>query len=193
MRSLPNAEAAEHVAKFFIARRSVGPKHLTAPAPDAKTLELAAAAARTAPCHSADFPVRFAVIENRERLADIFSTNLAVDAGNEACAKVRSKAMKAPMQIAVLVRCDGGDDERARLERFTTAGAALMNFLHVLEGAGFAAKTVSGRSFKNPLSLYNPETEYMLAFLMCGTPDGEALNAKETPRPTVEPILSFWR
>lgn len=193
MHSPANIEAAEHVAEFLIARRSVGPKHLTAPGPDSKTLELAAAAARTAPCHSTDFPVRFAVIENRERLAELFCANLAADADEEARAKARGKAMKAPMQIAVFVRRSGADDERARLERFTTAGAALMNFLHVLEGAGFAAKTVSGRCFKDPQDLYNPETEYLLAFLMCGTPDDEALNAQKTPRPAVEAILSFWK
>lgn len=193
MRTMTNEAAAQHVAKFLTARRSVGPKHLTLPAPDAAALELAAAAARTAPCHGERFPVRFAVIENRERLADMFVSTLADDADEALRAKARSKAMKAPMQIAVLVDLTDTADERDRLERFTTAGAALMNFLHVLQGAGFAAKTVSGRAFKNTMGLFDAENEYLLAFIMCGTPDEAAQAELKTPRPDAEPIVSFWR
>lgn len=121
-------------------RTSTGAKYLTEPAPGEAELTRAVTCAMRAPCHDAEFPVRFVRIDSRERLADLFEARLPADATPE---------------------------ER---ENLITAGAALMNFLLSLEADGFAAKTVSAPEFADPKGLYDPATESLPAFILCGTP-----------------------
>lgn len=188
-----DAGSAQHLsfAQQLAARRSTPPKHLRAPAPDPETLAAAAAAARSAPSHAAQFPVRFVVIENREKLASCFLEVLPADASEEKREKAAGKARKGPMQIAVILQNQPQEEPRLAMENAMTAGAALVNFLNVLASAGFAAKTVSGRSFADPKGLYDPETETLAAFIICGTPD-EAGSLAAAPREIPDDLLSRW-
>ncbi len=68
-----------------------------------------------------------------------------------------------------------------------TAGAALMNFLNVLHAAGFAAKTVSAKSFSNPAGLYDPSKEELLCFVLCGSPKSALSPRNEKPS-----LLKHW-
>lgn len=192
-----SAEALSDFSDLIFSRVSTGPKHQQAPAPDERTLELAARAAQAAPCHAdkagdgspaEPFPVRFALIESRERLADLFEAALPPDADEAARAKARGKALKGPGCIAVIGRRPKeGSAQRLAAERLMTAGAALMNFLNVLHAAGFAAKTVSAKDFADPARLYDPAEETLLAFILCGTPDGALPARKEKPS-----LLARW-
>lgn len=173
-------------------RRSVSPKHLINPAPDEGTLRAAAIAARSAPSHTEPFPVRFVVIDDREKLAQLFSAALPINASAEERAKAENKAKKGPMQIAVIVRRSTTDSKRDELENAMTAGAALVNFLHVLNDAGFAAKTVSGRNFNAPKGLYDPITEMLAAFIICGTPEETISKAPKAIRTIPEELLTSW-
>ena len=85
-------------AQQIASRRSTSPKHLLEPGPSADVLEAAAAAAFAAPSHFSDFPVRFVIIESRERLAHLFEAELPADADAEKHAKAAGKAKKGPMQ-----------------------------------------------------------------------------------------------
>lgn len=62
-----------------------------------------------------------------------------------------------------------------------------MNFLNVLHAAGFAAKTVSAKDFAEPAGLYDPAAETLLAFILCGTPEGALLPREEKPS-----LISRW-
>lgn len=179
-------------AQQIASRRSTSPKHLLEPAPSAEVLEAAAAAAFAAPSHFSVFPVRFVIIENRERLAHLFEAELPADADAEKYAKAAGKAKKGPMQIAVVIAENPNDTPRERMERSMTAGAALANFLNVLHEAGFGGKTVSGRAFRAPDGLYDPEKETLAAFIICGTPDEEARCAFAQLRETSKTFFSRW-
>lgn len=158
-------------------RHSASPKHLSAPAPDEATLCAAAAAAYAAPSHAKPFPVRFVAIRDREKLAELFTMNLPAEATEEDRCQAAGKARKGPLQIAVILRHSSTESPREAMESAMTAGAALMNFLHVLTDAGFAAKTVSGRNFRNPKGLYDSAEETLAAFIICGTPTDPATSA----------------
>lgn len=150
-------------------RTSTGAKYLTEPAPGEAELTRAVTCAMRAPCHDAEFPVRFVRIDSRERLADLFEARLPAEATPEERAKARSKATKGPGLIALVIRRTA-DNARLERENLMTAGAALMNFLLSLEADGFAAKTVSAPEFADPKGLYDPATELLPAFILCGTP-----------------------
>lgn len=162
-------ENVSSLHNLILHRTSTGAKYLTEPAPGEAVLTRAVTCALRAPCHDADFPVRFVRIDSRERLADLFEARLPTEASPEERAKARSKATKGPGLFALVMRRTSGN---ARLERenLMTAGAALMNFLLSLEADGFAAKTVSAPEFEDPKGLYDPGTESLLAFVLCGTP-----------------------
>ena len=65
---------------LILHRTSTGAKYLTEPAPDEAVQTRAVTCALRAPCHDADFPVRFVRIDSRERLADLFEARLPAEA-----------------------------------------------------------------------------------------------------------------
>lgn len=185
---------AQALSDFLFSRSSLGPKHFGEPAPDAHTLELAARAAQAAPYHTApddkseSFPVTFTVIESRSKLADLFEATLPPEASDAERNKARSKAEKGACCIAVIARhAPESASSRCEKELAMTAGAALMNFLNVLHAAGFAAKTVSAKSFSNPAGLYDPSKEELLCFVLCGSPKSALSPRNEKPS-----LLKHW-
>lgn len=172
---------------LIAARCSQGPKMQTAPGPGEAVLAAAARAARAAPCHGEDFPVRFVRIVSRERLARAFEALLPADADEAEREKARAKALKGETLVAVIGVKPAEANDRAVLEALMTAGGALTNFLNVLFAAGFAAKTVSGRALSAAEGLLDPERETLLAFILCGTPAGAPKSRK-----AAAPILSTW-
>lgn len=158
--------------KMILSRHSLGAKHLAIPAPDVGALRLAVTAACRVPCHQEALPLRWVEISSRERLADLFESVLPPEADKQMRDKARSKALKAPMCMA-LVGTGLTPDARDRDadERLMTAGASLMNFLAALHAQGFAAKTVSAKDFPAPDGLYDPTSERLLCFVLVGTPD----------------------
>lgn len=158
--------------KLVLSRHSIGPKHQTIPAPDVGSLRLAVSLACHVPNHEEKLPFRFVEITSREKLADLFESNLEENCTDEQRERARSKALKGPMCIALIETNRGESDlENIGVERLMSAGAGLMNFLTALHALGFAAKTVSGRNFVAPDNLYDPSHERLLAFVLVGTPD----------------------
>ena len=74
-----------------------------------------------------------------------------------------------------------------RSENLMTAGGALTNFLNVLWAEGVAAKTLTSREIKDPQGLFDPKTERLLGFILCGLPQ-EPMQPRD-PEPS---ILSEW-
>lgn len=163
----------------LLTRASVGPKYLTAPGPDRKTVENFAAFLSGAPCHDDTFPVRLVVVENREALGRAFVSALPADATEEERKKALRKAEKGPVCFALILEESPDVLRRARDEKLLSAGAVLMRLLDAVHAAGFAAKTVSAKDLPDPQGLYDPTRETLLAFVLCGTLVPEA---KRSPR-----------
>lgn len=167
----------------LLTRASIGPKYLTGPAPDREEWQAILRFLENTPCHDDAYPFRIVICEDREALGEIFLSELPEDADDAAREKAVKKAKKGPGCLALILRETKAATRRDRDERLLSAGAALMRLLDALHLAGFAAKTVSGKDFRLPGGLYDPETETLLCFVLCGRPAPEA---KTSDRKTVK-------
>lgn len=167
----------------LLTRASIGPKYLTDPAPDREEWQAILRFLKNAPCHDDAYPFRVVICEDREMLGEIFLAELPEDADEAAREKAVKKAKKGPGCLALILRETKDAPRRDRDERLLSAGAALMRLLDALHLAGYAAKTVSGKDFCRPDGLYDPETETLLCFVLCGRP---VADAKKNERKTVE-------
>lgn len=158
----------------LLSRHSVGPKHLAVPGPDDAQLRLAFGAALRAPDHGKRVPFRFVVIRDAglERLAALF-----VDYGRR-CGKPdaelaleRSRAMQAPVVIAVIARV-AGDDEVPAHEQWIAVGGALTNVLNALHLQGYGAKMLSGRRATDAriVAAFCQPGETLVGWISAGTP-----------------------
>ena len=163
---------ADEFAQTIAERRSVGPKQQTHNAPSDDVFVRAARAARSAPSHNPFFPCRFVKVVSREKLADVFESALPPEA---ACIVIIGP--KPTPDTPVIMD----------MENLMTAGGALTNFLNVLWAEGVAAKTLTSREIKDPQGLFDPKTERLLGFILCGLPQ-EPMQPRD-PEPS---ILSEW-
>ena len=177
----------------LLTRRSLKPKHLTAPAPTREELTLAARAALRAPVHGDVFPCRFVLVpeDKRSRLADLFrAASAAQGADAEKQDRAASKAHKGPQIVAFVVNTAGESDAATR-ESLISAGAALEQFLLALKAQGFAAITLSGSVLKDEnlqAAFCKDPTEKLVAWITIGTPaEGVAFEPEAGTAP-----LSVW-
>jgi nitroreductase len=158
------------------ARHSVSPKHLSAPGPTDHQLRAAFAAALRAPDHCKLMPFRFVVVREAglERLAQLF-----IDYGRrhgkdaQALAMERTRAVQAPVVIAVIARIDPMHKVPAH-EQWIAVGGALTNLLNALHFMGFGAKMLSGMRAADPLigAAFCGDGEQLVGWISTGTPTG---------------------
>lgn len=153
-------------------RHSVGAKYLTDPVPSEKDYSEAISAAIAAPNHLRDNQCRMALINDREKLADFFEAG-AIQSGatQEEALKARSKAVKAPALLAMIVKIEENNSRVPVYEQWMTAGAFLMQFMDVLENKGFGLKVVSGSSTEYPdvIKALCRKDEKVACWIMIGT------------------------
>ena len=160
---------ADEFAQTIAERRSVGPKQQTHNAPSDDVFVRAARAARSAPSHNPFFPCRFVKVVSREKLADVFESALPPEADQVLRDRARSKALKGAACIVIIGPKPTPDTPVIMdMENLMTAGGALTNFLNVLWAEGVAAKTLTSREIKDPQGLFDPKTERLLGFILCG-------------------------
>lgn len=145
--SLSAARRRDAVAPLR-ARRSVSPKRLALPGPDAQDLDLMVGAALSAPDHAGLRPWRFIVFtqEQRAPLADLFEQEkLRRDplAPRADLLRAREHATRAPTLLAFVVSPRAGGLVPVR-EQWLAAGAALGNLLNAAHQLGFGAIVLSG-------------------------------------------------
>lgn len=175
-------------ARLIAGRRSVRPKAQRAVAPSDEVLEAACRAARSAPSHNPAFPVRFVKITSRGHLADLFEKSLPADADQTTRERARSKALKGACCVVLIGPKPQADwPHFMDMENLMTAGGALTNFLNVLWAEGIGAMTLTAREIPDPEGLFDPKTERLLGFVLCG----ELAEAPE-PRPEAPSLLSVW-
>ena len=188
---------AEQGLELLISRRSVSPKRLVAPAPDAGALARMLEAALRAPDHARLTPWR--VIEfgaaEREALARLFEAEKrrrAPLASDEEMARAREHAHRAPMLLAFVVRLQAHPDVPHR-EQWMAAGAALGNLLNAAHALGYGAIMLSGeRCFDAALAqaLGLAPEEAIAGFVSIGTIAKMPAPAEKLP---VEAVWSVWR
>ena len=175
-------------ARLIAERRSVRPKAQLPAAPSDEVLEAAVRAARSAPSHNPAYPVRFVKVVSREKLADVFEKALPADADQTMRERARSKALKGACCIVVIGPKPQADWPRFMdMENLLTAGGALTNFLNVLWAEGIGAMTLTTREITDPEGLFDPKTERLLAFVLCGE-----MGERPEPRPETASLLSVW-
>jgi len=188
-------EAPADLATALIhARRTVLPKRLGEPGPDAAQLQRILEAAAAAPDHGERVPWRFTLVPRgaRWRLAEAFAQALSerdANATAEELSQAREKAFRSPVLMLASVDLGSEGDEIPPHERVLATGCALQNLMLAATGMGFGSSLTSGQAMASrPLrSLFGlGEREQALCFLNIGTVES---HRKPRPRPAVEQYL----
>jgi nitroreductase len=193
----PSTEWPDTALLLMAARRTILPKRLVAPGPNAAQLHQLFTAAATAPDHDQVQPWRFVVIPDTARasLADVFGQALrdrdaqATDAQVE---QAREKAFRAPLLLLLVVDGNKGDPSIDVYERMVSAGAAVQSLLLMATAQGFGSALTSGKalraeSFRRAFAL--ADGEFAPCFISIGT-----VSAAKAGKPRPEPasFVSTW-
>lgn len=182
------ALAGEWADALIHGRRTVLPKRLAAPGPDAAQLQRILGAAAAAPDHGELIPWRFVIIpdEARSSLADAFAASLRArdaQATEEQLAQARDKAFRSPLLLLAIASMGEPADDIPPAERLLSAGCAIQNILLMATALGFGSALTSGKALGSPalrsLFALAPEEE-ALCFISVGTIAG-ARRARTRP------------
>jgi nitroreductase len=162
---------------LLLTRRSA--RALTAPAPDAATLELILASAARAPDHGRLRPWRFVVIHEaaRTRFGQLLADSLKRShpgSSAEALQREAHKAQRAPLIVVVAARCSTGGKIPA-VEQLLAVGAAAHAMMLSAIALGFGAMWKTGaaaydEAVRSGLGL--EPADAVVGFIYLGTPSG---------------------
>lgn len=193
----PTLEWPDTAQQLMSARRTILPKRLAAPGPDAAQLHQLFTAAAAAPDHDQVLPWRFVVIPEsaRSSLADVFGQALRdrdPQATDDQVAQAREKAFRAPLLLLLVVDGDKGDAAIDVYERMVSAGAAVQNLLLMATAQGFGSALTSGKALKAHSfrqAFHLKPGEFAPCFISIGT----VLQAKPgKARPEPASFTSTW-
>ena len=147
-------EVARWAEALIHTRRTILPKRLAAPGPDAAELQAIVGAAAAAPDHGQLLPWRLVLvpIEERATLADLFAQALLerdASASPEQQAQARDKAFRSPTLLLLIVDGARGDPEIDLSERMVSAGCAVQNILLMATALGYGSSLTSGKALKS--------------------------------------------
>lgn len=194
-------ESTEDVIELLEAlmqsRRTVLPKRLFAPGPDAAQLKKILESAAHAPDHGKLLPWRFVLIpgSHRAELGEAFADALLErdpQASAEQQQQARDKALRAPLLLMLVVEDERGDAEVDLMERVLSAGCAIQNMLLMATALGFGSALTSGKALKSAVlrQLFRLNThEHALCFLSVGTAVG---NRHDRVRPDPGEYVSYF-
>jgi nitroreductase len=190
------ALAGEWAEALIHGRRTVLPKRLAAPGPDAQQLQRILGAAAAAPDHHDLMPWRFVIVPDAARpaLADAFAAALHgrdAQATPQQLEDARAKAFRSPLLMLAVARVSGGGDEEiTAAERLVSAGCAIQNMLLMATALGFGSSLTSGKALASPAlrTLFGlAAEEQALCFVNVGTIAGPK---RARTRPTPERYVS---
>lgn len=178
----------------LLARASVPPRQLAAPAPDAAAITRAVAAALRAPDHGGLKPWRFVVVEGPARgaLGEVLAASLArrdPAAPPERLDLERAKPLRAPLVIVAGAVLRHGHKIPV-WEQEAAAAAGTMNLLNALDAQGFGAIWLSSAALRDPevkAALGFATSDALLGWIYAGTPEGDR------PRPPAGDPAAHWR
>ena len=191
MQAPDTAVAGEWAEALIHGRRTVLPKRLAEPGPDALQLQRILGAAAAAPDHGELLPWRFVIVPQpaRAALAEAFAAALRerdAQASDEQLGQAREKAFRAPLLLLAVANLGSGGDEIPATERLVSAGCAIQNMLLMATALGFGSALTSGKAMDSgPLrSLFGLRQEQQaLCFVSIGTIAGRK---RGRTRPEVE-------
>lgn len=168
---------------------------LTEPGPTQEQVEIILKAAVTAADHGRIRPWRFVVMrgEGRKRLGDLMADAqraIQPEISEEALEKVRAKAMRAPLVIALV--CQANTTHKVPLiEQQLATGAAGAHLMLAAKALGF------GSSWKTGTPAYDPAVRTGLGF---GPDDsvvgffyiGTELQTSPLARASIESVVQYW-
>lgn len=169
---------------------------LDGPAPSAAAVDAMLEAASRAPDHGRLRPWRLILIEGAARLAfgEILAASLARRnslAGDQALAREREKALRAPLIVVVATRCDRSSKTPV-VEQIVSAGCAA----HALMLAAFAQEL--GAMWRTGEAAYDEMVkralgidadDLIIGFIYVGTDVG---GVASRPRPVVQECVDRW-
>jgi nitroreductase len=185
----------QQTLEALLSRRSVSPKRLTSPGPDAAALDLMIQAALRAPDHGGLHPWRLIEFPDaaRQSLADCFEQEkLRRDplASRSDRDKAREHALRPPVLLGFVVSPRARTQVPPR-EQVLAAGAALANLLNAAHQLGFGASILSGeRCFEAQLVAelgLGPE-EWLAGFVSMGTIERAPPRAARTSSAVVRSV-----
>jgi len=182
--------------RALLARRSVAPRRLGPPGPDARALAQAVRAALRGPDHGKLAPWRLIDIEaaRHGELGELFAEEkLRRDplASSADVARAREHATRAPTLLAFVVSPRSGTTVPAQ-EQWLAAGAALGNVLNALDALGFGAIVLSGDRCADPVlkrALGLHDSEVLAGFISAGTVVQVPASARDQP---LDRVWSTW-
>jgi nitroreductase len=177
-------------------RRSLKPKELSGPAPDAAALEQILRVGARVPDHGKLAPWRFVVVPQAARgaFADLLERAYRAEQGAAEDAdlrKIREFAHPELALITVLSAPQAGHKIPV-WEQELSAGAACLNLLHTATALGFAGAWLTGWAAYSPgvaRALGAAGHERIAGFVFIGTPAAEPA---ERERPAVERVALMW-
>jgi nitroreductase len=189
-------EATKIFADLLRSRRTVLPKRLQSPGPNAEELAQILGAASHAPDHGQLLPWRFVVIPMEARAALGSSFAEALKERDPTATEVQmeqayEKALRAPLLLLLIVDQKSGDPEIDLLERVVSAGCAVQSMLLMSTAQGFGSALTSGKALKSNCLrrlLQLKSDEHAICFLSIGT--GENVKPPRT-RPKTEQYVSY--
>jgi nitroreductase len=169
---------------------------LGAPAPSAEAVEAMLEAAARAPDHGRLQPWRLILIEGDARLSfgEILAASLTRRnplAGDQALAREREKALRAPLIIVVATRCDRSAKVPV-VEQVVSAGCAahglmLAAFAQELGAMWRTGEVAYDEMVKGALGIGSDDL--IIGFIYVGTGEG---GLPSQPRPVVEEFVHRW-
>jgi nitroreductase len=169
---------------------------LGAPAPSAEAVEAMLEAAARAPDHGRLHPWRLILIEGdaRRSLGKILAESLARRnplAGEEAQAREREKALRAPLIIVVTTRCDRSG-KIPIVEQIVSAGCAAHGLMLAAFAQGLGAFWRTGEAAYDEAvkgALGVGSDDLIIGFIFVGT---DTVGAPSWSRPVVQELAHRW-
>jgi len=175
----------------LLSRYSAWP--LTVPGPSEQELNLAIDIALRAPDHGHLKPWRFVVIQGDacQALADVFEQAARQRGADDDVPRMRSKALAAPVIIALGVHITPARKVPAQEQAFAVAAAA-MNILNALQAMGYSGFWGTGPNAYDAnvqKALGFADDEQLIGFLYAGTPKEPK---KHVERPDPGAFIRYW-
>lgn len=182
----------------ILARRSVHPKRLINPGPDAAAIQQIAESAATATDHCGLRPWRLLAITGNSRatLGEVFAKIKLQRQPEVTFAELereRDRARAVPVLLAIISRPTAGHPIVPIVEQYACMGAAIQNILLCADSLGFGAKMVSGRKVRDPRMAYAlniSAEEAVFGFVCLGTTHPDAPIKTRTSIPDT---LTYWK
>ena len=160
----------------WLTRRSIGPKHLESPGPNAQELACLLRAAFSGPDHARLRPCRLEPLDHaqRERLATAFQHYRREADGSltpEDGVIERQRALRGPCLLAVTARIQEDHFLVPVHEQWIAVGAVIGNLLAAANALGYVGKTLSGDRVRAACvqSLLCDAGEVLVAFVYLGS------------------------